>query len=29
VNMFIAHCQPHRGSQKPGPRPARTRGIST
>jgi hypothetical protein len=29
VNMFIAHCQPHRGSPKPGPRPARTKGIST
>jgi len=29
VNMFIAHCQPKRGSRKPGSRPARTKGIST
>jgi AcrR family transcriptional regulator len=29
VNMFIAHCQPNRGSRKPGSRPARTKGLST
>jgi AcrR family transcriptional regulator len=29
VNMFIAHCQPQRGSRKPASRPARTKGIST
>lgn len=29
VNMFIAHCQPSRGSRKPGSRPARTKGLST
>jgi hypothetical protein len=29
VNMFIAHCQPNRGSRKPGSRRARTKGLST